>query len=112
MEVAGQQSVGDLMRLNIERNAASTFLVFEPEAGETQTLTYGAFAARAFRVANALVARGLAQGDKVAILLGNNPEFLVAWFAVQLAGGVATPSTRSIRPTNSPICSTTPTVWR
>ena len=51
-------------------------------------LTYAEFAAEAVRVAAALRANGVEPGDRVAYLMPNLPEMLVAHFAVPLAGGV------------------------
>ena len=50
--------------------------------------TYREFAAEATRVARALRASGVQPGDRVAYLLPNLPEMLVAHFAVPLAGAV------------------------
>ena len=55
--------------------------------GQRRT-TYAEFAAEATRVANALRASGVRRGDRVACLLPNIPEMLVAHFAVPLAGAV------------------------
>ena len=48
--------------------------------------TYREFAAEATRVAHALRGSGVEPGDRVAYLLPNIPEMLVAHFAVPLAG--------------------------
>ena len=50
--------------------------------------TYAEFAAEATRVAHALHGSGVEPGDRVAYLLPNVPEMLVAHFAVPLAGAV------------------------
>jgi acyl-CoA synthetase (AMP-forming)/AMP-acid ligase II len=50
--------------------------------------TYREFAAETTRVAHALRASGVEPGDRVAYLLPNIPEMLVAHFAVPLAGAV------------------------
>src|SRR5664279_541423 len=50
--------------------------------------TYAAMAAEVTRLANALKARGLQKGDRVAYLAPNSAEVLVGHFAVPLAGGV------------------------
>jgi fatty-acyl-CoA synthase len=50
--------------------------------------TYAQFGAEATRVAHALRGSGIAPGDRVAYLLPNIPEMLVAHFAVPLAGAV------------------------
>jgi fatty-acyl-CoA synthase len=51
-------------------------------------LTYSELAAEAERVARALRASGVEPGDRVAYLMPNLPEMLIAHFAVPLAGGV------------------------
>jgi len=50
--------------------------------------TYAEFAVEATRVAHALRGSGVEAGDRVAYLLPNVPEMLVAHFAVPLAGAV------------------------
>jgi fatty-acyl-CoA synthase len=50
--------------------------------------TYAEFAAETTRVAHALRGSGVEPGDRVAYLLPNVPEMLVAHFAVPLAGAV------------------------
>ena len=50
--------------------------------------TYGSFYVRARRLAEALLARGLKQGDRVATLMWNHEPHLVAYFGVPIAGGV------------------------
>ncbi len=54
----------------------------------SRRLTYAEFAAEAARVARALRASGVQPGDRVAYLMPNLPEMLIAHFAVPLAGGV------------------------
>ena len=51
-------------------------------------LTYAGLAAEVEQVARALRASGVEPGDRVAYLMPNLPEMLVAHFAVPLAGGV------------------------
>jgi len=51
-------------------------------------ITYAEFAAAATRLAHALRASGVKTGDRVAYLLPNIPEMLIAHFGVPLAGGV------------------------
>jgi fatty-acyl-CoA synthase len=53
-----------------------------------QRLTYAELATEVARVAGALRASGVGPGDRVAYLMPNLPEMLVAHFAVPLAGGV------------------------
>src|ERR1700712_3771422 len=53
-----------------------------------RAITYAAMAAEVTRLANALRARGLDSGDRVAYLAPNCAEMLIGHFAVPLAGGV------------------------
>jgi crotonobetaine/carnitine-CoA ligase len=54
-------------------------------------LSYGEVDARANRVANALLDRGLAPGEAVSTLLPNSDDNVVAWFGILKAGGVQSP---------------------
>jgi fatty-acyl-CoA synthase len=53
--------------------------------------TYADLHTEARRVAKALVASGVDKGTRVAILLGNRPEWIATLFGTALAGGVAVP---------------------
>ncbi|TKA04628.1 acyl--CoA ligase family protein [Actinacidiphila oryziradicis] len=53
-----------------------------------RSLSYAELAAQATRVARALQAGGIGPGDRVAYLMPNVPEMLIAHFAVPLAGAV------------------------
>ncbi|HSB61624.1 MAG TPA: AMP-binding protein, partial [Vicinamibacteria bacterium] len=54
-------------------------------------LSYAAWRARAEDLARALLVAGVARGERVALLLPNRPEWLVAAVAVAKVGGVVTP---------------------
>jgi carnitine-CoA ligase len=51
-------------------------------------LSYGEVNARANRIANSLIARGVARGESVSVLLPNCEEFLPVWFGILKAGAV------------------------
>lgn len=53
--------------------------------------SWGTFGEAIERAANALIAGGLRKGQRVAILMGNAPDTLIAMFGVVRAGGVAVP---------------------
>jgi len=61
-----------------------TFLV---SGGER--LTFGEVHDQALRVANALVAGGLARGDRVGIAMRNSPSWIALYMGTLIAGGVA-----------------------
>jgi crotonobetaine/carnitine-CoA ligase len=54
-------------------------------------LGYGEVNARANRVANALIARGVRPGESVSVLLPNCEEFVPVWFGILKAGAVMSP---------------------
>ncbi|MXR37500.1 class I adenylate-forming enzyme family protein [Craterilacuibacter sinensis] len=54
-----------------------------------QRLSFDTYYAEVERVAAALLSRGLAQGERVAIAMRNRPEWLIAFHAIIKAGGVA-----------------------
>jgi len=58
---------------------------------EGETLTWREFAERVNRVANLLLACGIAPGDKVATVLGNGRELLEIYWAVPTIGAVLVP---------------------
>lgn len=60
----------------------------EALVGSGQRYTYRQLRVEVRRVARALHALGVRHGDKVAILMGNRPEWLIADFAITLLGGV------------------------
>jgi long-chain acyl-CoA synthetase len=57
-----------------------------------RTLSHNEFDRQADACARALVAKGLARGDRVAILSFNRAEVLIAYFAIMRAGFVAVPT--------------------
>lgn len=56
-----------------------------------KTWSRGELAGAALRVAGWFAREKLDPGDRVALMLGNQPEFLIAWFGAGLAGVVAVP---------------------
>ena len=60
-------------------------------SGHDCVADYGRFAAQARAVAGWLRARGVQAGDRVAILLPNCPDYLIAFYGIWTAGAVAVP---------------------
>ena len=66
--------------------------ILDLRGGEApQTLTFGALAERSNRLAHALMLAGVARGDRVAILLPQMAEVVVAHVAIYKLGAVALP---------------------
>ena len=81
----GPKSVQDLFYASAAFGGR-TFLVHEEER-----ITYDAFARAALAFAGALTAAGVERGDRVAIVMRNLPEWIVAFFGTALAGAIAAP---------------------
>lgn len=65
----------------------------------TRTIAdYATFAARAAALAGALRERGVAPGDRVAILMKNAPDFLVMLYGIWWAGAAAVPINAKLHP--------------
>lgn len=59
--------------------------------GRDRVADYAGFDARARAVAGGLLAQGVAPGDRVALFMGNAPEYLTALYGIWYAGAVAVP---------------------
>jgi long-chain acyl-CoA synthetase len=80
-------SLVEMLRTSVDRDAAAV-AVLEVNG---PSLTYGELLERAARVAGGLRAVGVNRGDRVAIRLANGIDWVLAFFGVQMAGGVAVP---------------------
>ncbi len=88
-------------RLDIPRhfNIAEHFLLAQAArhphkiaiAGDPKPVTYGTLAALANRVGKALLAQGVAPGDRVLIVLPDSAEFIASFFGSAEIGAVAVP---------------------
>lgn len=79
-------SLYELLAQAVSSNPEGVALVCSEER-----LTYRALEERSSLVAAGLSARGVASGDRVAILLGNRIEFVVAIFATARLGAISVP---------------------
>ena len=86
MTYAGEWTMGAIVAARAAQQPDRPAVRFE-----AATLTYGEWDVRANRLANALLGSGLAAGSRVAVMLTNRPEFLVAWAGVAKAGLVEVP---------------------
>jgi acetyl-CoA synthetase len=66
-------------------------LYWEDESGAAAAYTYWDLEQQANRLANSLSALGVARGDKVALILPQRPETVVAHIAINRLGAVAVP---------------------
>jgi long-chain acyl-CoA synthetase len=66
--------------------------------GRELVADYGQFHDYAARVAGWLVAQGVRPGDRVALVMGNCPDYLIALYAIWYAGAVAVPVNAKLHP--------------
>ena len=90
--MSAPQTVDRLLDQHARERGDHPFLLFGGE-----TTTYREMAERTVRLANALAARGMVAGDRIAIMSGNRPEFLEAWFASARLGAVEVPVNVALR---------------
>jgi carnitine-CoA ligase len=74
----------DLLRRRAAETPDRDYLRF----AENPWLSYGEVDARANRIANSLISRGVQPGESVSVLLPNCEEFLPVWFGILKAGAV------------------------
>lgn len=79
-------NVRDLIRSRAEMFSEREYLVFQDTS-----YTYGELDRRSRQVAYGFSGLGLAKGDRVAVLVGNRPEFLFVWWALLRLGAVMVP---------------------
>jgi malonyl-CoA/methylmalonyl-CoA synthetase len=87
-------SVVEAFARNAERAPEKLCLRFEGD-----DWSYGRLLERVRSIAAALDAWGLRPADRVALFLGNHPDFLAAYLGTHLAGGVTVPVNKSYRRT-------------
>jgi acetoacetyl-CoA synthetase len=80
-------------RLNFAENLlrhrdARTALLFQPESGAARSLSYAELAEQVARAAAGLRALGVGKGDRVAALLPNQPETVIAMLAAASLGAI------------------------
>lgn len=76
---------------NSSADARRIALFFENETGAREVWTYERLAATANQLANGLTRMGVKPGDRVAVILGQRPETIVAHIAIYSVGAVVLP---------------------
>ncbi len=89
----GALTMGGLLDEVVARHAEREAVCFHGEGPEGAVVrwSYAELGTRARRFARALAAAGVGKGTRVALLMGNRPEWVEAAFGVALAGGVLVP---------------------
>jgi carnitine-CoA ligase len=83
-EDPGTWVLAEILRRRAQEHPDRDYLKFAGRAW----VSYGEVNARANRVANALIARGVQPGESVSVMLPNCEEFLPVWYGILKAGAV------------------------
>ncbi len=84
-------NLGDLFAIPLARDPLRLALRARDAAGRVVDWSYAALDERAAGMSAALAARGVGEGDRVAFLLGNRPEFVAAYLGVLRRGAAMVP---------------------
>ena len=89
-------TVGDVLRSRAASHADRVYLDV-PSVGVA--LTYRETAEVAHRIGSGLLAADLQQGDRVVVMMPNNPEYILTWLGTAVAGLVEVPINTAYRGT-------------
>lgn len=81
-----EMTLADAIRLNAKFSGMTTAFVCEG-----RRISFAEFAERVYRLANALLSKGMKAGDRLGILSTNRIEFMEAYGAAEIAGFIAVP---------------------
>lgn len=81
-----ERTVNHLLERRAELQGDQTFFWFKKKA-----FSYGDLQRMSSAAAKGLQSLGVAKGDRVALMLGNRPEFLACWFGLSKLGAVEVP---------------------
>src|SRR5690349_19463061 len=92
-------------QLGLEMESAGLFKrIFLPERAtrvailyEHRKISYGELREQVLRAAGSLRGLGIAEGDRVAILLADSPEFIASFVAIISLGAIAVPINLALR---------------
>jgi len=84
--VSTARTLADLVADVAGRDGAKPAIIFQD-----QPITYATLNALIEQAATALAARGVAHGDRVAVMLPNIPHFVIAYYAILRLGAVVVP---------------------
>ena len=91
-----QPVVSDLLDINAERSPNKTALI-DPEKNNI-SLTWSELKAQVMRFANSLLELGIKKSDRIAVLLRDEIEFPISFFATSKIGGIFVPLNYRLSP--------------
>jgi fatty-acyl-CoA synthase len=93
----GALTLGGFLRETVAANGSREAVVAYDADGRV-SWTYDDLEREARAVARGLIAAGIEPGERVALLMGNRPEWIASAFGVALAGGVLVPVNTYLEP--------------
>jgi acyl-CoA synthetase (AMP-forming)/AMP-acid ligase II len=85
------RNIGDLLLQQLERYDQKPFLIYYPDDGYREEVSYQEFGEDVARTANFLRSRGIERGDRIATVSMNHRDTVVQYFAAFLLGAVVVP---------------------
>ncbi|MEI7783811.1 MAG: AMP-binding protein, partial [Betaproteobacteria bacterium] len=85
MHVSGTRLLADLLHEKTQQQPDHPLVVFEDAHGAVSQLSYREFSSAVNRLCNALISQGVQPGQKIALMMNNCTEFLLAWMAINQA---------------------------
>ena len=90
-QYAGAVNLASIFEGHLGQDLVAFFDLTVPGATEATPVTYDDFADRCARLAGGLLARGIAEGDRVAILADNSVDYAALYFGICRIGAVTVP---------------------
>ena len=91
MQASGSNTLPVLLAQKTAAHPDKPMLVFEDAQGQVQVYSYREFSQAVNKLSNALIGGGVQPGQKIALMMNNCSDFLVAWLAINQAGAVMVP---------------------
>ena len=86
--ISKPQTIIEAFESRVEQHPDKTATIFIGS-----TFTYSQIGEYVRRFAAALQGMGVREGEKLIIYIPNSPQWVIAWFGIQKAGGIAVPIT-------------------
>jgi acyl-CoA synthetase (AMP-forming)/AMP-acid ligase II len=90
-EPVAARTLIDALAAHARRHAARDQALLWRADGPPESIAYGALYSEALTAAGGLIERGVAPGDRVAIMLPTSRDFFVGFFAIIFAGAIPVP---------------------
>jgi acetyl-CoA synthetase len=97
LEIPEKYNFGGEIDRYSDANPDKTAIIWENEAGETRSITYGDLKALSNRIANGLHRLGICRGDKVIVLVPRVIEAYAIYLALNKMGAVIMPGSEMLR---------------